>query len=387
MIPRRGFSNEEFESRLARAQALMCRQNIDVLLLTTEPDIRYFTGYLTRFWESPTRPWFLLVPQSGSPIAIIPSIGADLMGSTWIDDIRTWDSPAKDEEGLSILIHSLKDIAGLKGRIGIPSGPETHMRMPLESYHRIAKNLEIGSLRDDAGILQDLRMVKSKAEIEKIKRACEIAGAAFDAVPKMCRAGATLESVFRSFQAKCLDSGADWVSYLAGGADRDGYADVISPANEKALRQGDILMLDTGLVWDGYFCDYNRNFAIGKPSELADDCQKKLMHAVYAAQEMAKPGIMASDLFHAMKRIVSTDEIAAATGRMGHGLGMQLTERPSLMATDHTIIEEGMVLTLEPVIETGDGKIMVHEENIVITSHGSEYLTNLASEELTQCEA
>jgi Xaa-Pro aminopeptidase len=84
MTPGRGFDRSEFEARTARAQALMADHGLAALLLTTEPEVRYFTGYLTRFWESPARPWFLLVPASGAPIAVIPSIGAELMGQTWI---------------------------------------------------------------------------------------------------------------------------------------------------------------------------------------------------------------------------------------------------------------------------------------------------------------
>ncbi len=76
MTPARGFERSEYEGRVARAQARMAQAGIEALLLTTEPEVRYFTGYLTRFWESPTRPWFLLVPASGAPIAVIPSIGA-----------------------------------------------------------------------------------------------------------------------------------------------------------------------------------------------------------------------------------------------------------------------------------------------------------------------
>ncbi|MEL7140424.1 MAG: aminopeptidase P family N-terminal domain-containing protein, partial [Pseudomonadota bacterium] len=63
----RGFPPEEYASRLARAQALMAEHGLGALLLTTEPEIRYFTGFLTRFWESPTRPWFLVVPAMGRP--------------------------------------------------------------------------------------------------------------------------------------------------------------------------------------------------------------------------------------------------------------------------------------------------------------------------------
>ena len=84
----RGFPDKEFEARTTRAQKLMADAGLSALLLTTETEVRYFTGYLTRFWESPTRPWFLIVPASGKPVAVIPSIGADLMGQTWIDDIR-----------------------------------------------------------------------------------------------------------------------------------------------------------------------------------------------------------------------------------------------------------------------------------------------------------
>jgi putative spermidine/putrescine transport system permease protein len=86
MTPGRGFDRSEFEARTARAQALMADHGLAALLLTTEPEVRYFTGYLTRFWESPARPWFLLVPASGAPIAVIPSIGAVLSWFVyWLD--------------------------------------------------------------------------------------------------------------------------------------------------------------------------------------------------------------------------------------------------------------------------------------------------------------
>jgi Xaa-Pro aminopeptidase len=62
-------------------------------------------------------------------------------------------------------------------------------------------------------------------------------------------------------------------------------------------------------------------------------------------------------------------------GRLGHGLGMQLTEWPSIIARDHTVLVEGMVLTLEPSVNLIGEKIMVHEENIVIREHGAEFLS------------
>ena len=80
-IPPRGFENKEFEMRMQRVQARMSDEKMDAILLTTEPDVRYFTGFFSQFWESPTRPWFVLLPLSGKPIAVIPEIGAAGMDS------------------------------------------------------------------------------------------------------------------------------------------------------------------------------------------------------------------------------------------------------------------------------------------------------------------
>ena len=90
MAPPRGFAYQEFEARTARAQAAMARRGVEGVLLTSEAEIRYFSGFHTLFWQSPTRPWFLYLPASGKPIAIIPEIGAALMRRGWLKDIRTW---------------------------------------------------------------------------------------------------------------------------------------------------------------------------------------------------------------------------------------------------------------------------------------------------------
>ena len=75
ILPERGFAKEEFEQRLIRAQKIMKSYKLDGLLLTSPQNIRYFTGYDSQFWESPTRPWFVVVPSSGKPIGIVPDIG------------------------------------------------------------------------------------------------------------------------------------------------------------------------------------------------------------------------------------------------------------------------------------------------------------------------
>jgi Xaa-Pro aminopeptidase len=69
-------------------------------------------------------------------------------------------------------------------------------------------------------------------------------------------------------------------------------------------------------------------------------------------------------------------------GRLGHGLGMQVTEWPSHTANDDTVIEQNMVLTLEPGLLWAPGKAMVHEENLVVTAHGAQWLSRRAAPEL-----
>jgi len=375
----RGFEQSEFEARTKRAQALMAQHDLAALLLTTEQEVRYFTGYLTRFWESPTRPWFLIVPASGKPVAVIPSIGAALMRQTWIDDIRTWSSPDLKDDGVTLLADTLNEIVP-DCHIGTPDMHETHLRMPLKDMRRLSRKVKLAS---DFGIIRSLRMVKSDAEIAKIARACEIAGSAFARVSEIATEGVPLETVFRKFQMLCLEEGADWVPYVAGGADQGGYADVISPASEMPLSAGDVLMLDTGLVWDGYFSDFDRNWSIGPASQAVKDAHARLIEASDAAFEVARAGATAADLFHAMNDVLTRDAEGTDAGRLGHGLGMSLTEWPSLIPSDNSVLEPGMVLTLEPGISVGN-KILVHEENIVITDSAPYFLSPRKTAELPE---
>ncbi|MRU17021.1 aminopeptidase P family protein [Roseovarius sp. A21] len=371
----RGFSDEEFRERVARAQARMDKAGLGALLLTTEADVRYFTGYLTRFWESPCRAWYLIVPASSDPIAVIPSIGAALMRATWINDVRTWPAPDPLDDGVSRLAEALREVGG---PVGLPSHQGTVARMPLADLEAVKAQSGL-TFTDDRGIVAGLRAIKSEAEIAKIARACAIAGRAFGRVGEIAMPGVPLSRVFRDFQRLLLEEGADWVPYLAGGAGPEGYADVISPASEAPLVVGDVLMLDTGAVWDGYFCDYDRNFAIGHATDIQCAAHARLVEATQAGLEAARPGVRACDVWRAMADVVGTGEDA---GRLGHGLGMQLTEGLSLTAEDQTTLLPGMVITLEPGIETIGGKIMVHEENIVITEGAPRALSPLATVDL-----
>ena len=381
---RQVFPEREFRDRLGRLQAAMATDGLDALLLTSPPDIFYVTGFLTRFWESPARPWFVVVPATGDPVSVIPSIGADLMRRTWITRIRIWEAPDPRDDGVGLLTDTLCALVPEKGRIGLPMGAETHLRMPLGNYEALRRRIAPRSLVDATQAIHRTREIKSGAEIDRIRTTCTIAGRAFDRVPDIAAPGRPLDAVFRDFQVALLEEGADWVAYLAGGAGPDGYGDVISPAGPQPLACGDVLMLDTGAVRDGHFCDFDRNFAIGSASDTARRTHAALWQATEEMLHTLRPGHRACDAHAMLTEALTRHGATPGGGRLGHGLGLSLTEWPSFTPLDRTELREGMVLAIEPGAVTAPGRLMVQEENIVLRAHGPELLSPRTPETLPE---
>lgn len=381
--PTRGFPEQEFAARTDAAQQMMQAQGLDAILVMTEPEVRYFTGFLTPFWQSPTRPWFLVIPSTGKPIAVIPTIGAAVMERTWLDDVRTWSSPNPEDEGISILLDVLRRVTSNNKSIGIPMGPETHIRMPLLDFERIKSSLPDHRFEDASAIIRHLRMTKSEAEIEKIQYVCALMSTVFETLPNFVHVGMTEIEIFREFKKASLDQGVDDVAYLVGGTCPGGLEDIISPPSGRQCAVGDVLMLDTGATFDGFFCDFDRNYAFGHAGDAVKRAYETVFQATEAGLAVARPGATCEDIFHAMQSVMDAGgALGNDVGRIGHGLGMQLTEWPSHRPGDKTKLKEGMVITLEPGMEFVPGKVMVHEENIVIRNGAPELLSRRAAAEL-----
>lgn len=381
--PPRGFPQDEFEARAERLQTRMSEAGIDLLLLTTEPDVRYLSGFDTPFWHSPTRPWFLLLPAVGAPTAVIGEIGATAMAATWVTDIRTWPAPRPTDDGVTLLAATIRELASNRGSVGVPMGPETHLRMPLSDWSRLRELLPALHFVDATPTIAAVRTIKSATEIAKIRHICQRTGDAFDSLPDIANEGVELSTVFRRFRIDLLNRGADDVPYLVGAAGPGGYPDVISPPTDQPLRPGDVLMLDTGAVHDGYFCDFDRNVAIGRADDAAFRAYDTLHRAVDAGLAAIRPGVRCAELFTAMAGAIETAGYRAGNiGRFGHGLGTQLTEWPSHTPTDQTLLNPGMVITLEPALTIAPDRTMVHEEDVLVVAHGAELLTRRAAPEL-----
>ncbi len=381
--PSRGFSQAEFEQRTARVQRKMRDLKIDGMLLTTEPQLRYFTGFLTQFWHSPTRPWFLLVPLEGKPVAVIPTIGVAGMQQSWIDDIRSWSSPQPGDDGISLLTATIQELPRRFGRLGATLGTESILRMPVRDFQRLQADLGDIEITDCAEMMLRLCSVKSEAEVEKIRYVCELASDSFNALPQMIQSGQSEREILRDMRIDLLQRGADHTPYIVSASGPDGYGDIIMGPSDRILESGDIMIIDTGTIYDGYFCDFDRNYAFGEASDKAKRAYDTVYHSTDAGFAAARPGATTTDVWQAMWSILEAGgAMGNDVGRMGHGLGAQLTEWPSLTATDDTPLEEGMVITLEPGMEFEPGKLMVHEENIVITGDGAQWLSKRAAADM-----
>jgi len=383
LAPERGFPQSEFEQRTARAQAMMAELKIDAMLLTTEPNVRYFSGFFTQFWLSPTRPWFLLVPLQGKPIAVIPTIGMVGMLDTWIDDVRCWSSPQPGDDGISLLSSTIQGLPARYGRIGVSLGTESHLRMPAQDFQVLRDKLAATEIVDCSRLLLELCSIKSDAEVEKIKYVCELTSDSFNALPEFARIGDSEREVVQSMRMDLLKRGADSTPYIVSASGPDGYDNIIMGPTDRKLQNGDLLIIDTGTVFDGYYCDFDRNYAFGHASDNAKRAYETVFKSTDAGFEAARPGATTSDLWRAMWSVLETGGAEGNdVGRMGHGLGAQLTEWPSITATDNTELKPGMIMTLEPGMSYDNGKQMVHEENILITGSGAIMLSKRAAADL-----
>ncbi|HET7264201.1 MAG TPA: Xaa-Pro peptidase family protein [bacterium] len=376
------FERAEFERRLERARALMIRHRFDALLCTAPANIRYFTGFDTRFWESPTRPWFVVVPLVEDLIAVVPEVGASVMARTWARDIRTWPAPRPDDDGTTLLAAALAGLTRRFGRAGAELGREMSLRMPVTQFLDLRERVPV-ELADGSPCLWESRMVKTEAEVERIRRICGMAGEAYAALPAAGRAGDSERDACRRLRADLVGRGADAIPYIAGVSGPGGVPEIIGAPTDRRLRNGDVLFIDIGATCDGYFCDFDRNYAVGKISARAVKAHETVWDATEAGIRAARPGATAEDVWRSMAAVLSAGgSIGNNVGRLGHGLGLQLTEPPSNMPGDRTVLHPGMVLTIEPGMEYAPGKMIVHEEDVVITPGGCELLTPRAPKEM-----
>ena len=326
---------------------------------------------------------FDLMLATGQYIEIDPGTATDASDeATWIDTVHSWYSPHPNDDGVSLLCDTINQLPRRFGKLGLPLGSESYLRMPARDFQRLRDGIDL-ECSDCMSMITHQLSIKSGAEIDRIRHVCELTSQSFIALPEFAHCGDLEREVVRAMRIDLLQRGADHTPYIVSASGPDGYDDIIMGPGDRELESGDILIIDTGTVYDGYFCDFDRNYAFNQASDRARRVYQTIYESTEAGFSTARPGATTTEVWQAMWAILEQGGAQGNTvGRMGHGLGAQLTEWPSLSATDHTVLEAGMVMTLEPGMNYADDKMMVHEENILITESGADWLTLRAAEEL-----
>jgi Xaa-Pro aminopeptidase len=241
-------------------------------------------------------------------------------------------------------------------------------------------NIEIA---DASSCIWEIRMVKTEAEVARIKHICEIVSDAYAAVPELVNMGDSEREACRTLRIDILKRGADSVPFLPGISGPGGVPQIVCGPSDRIIGEGDVLFFDSGSTYDGYYSDFDRNYAVGQISDEAKRAQDAVWLATEAGINAAVVGGTTDQLYSVMSKVLEdAGSLGNNVGRLGHGLGMQLTEPPSNMPGDGTVIKAGMVLTIEPGMEYAPGKMIVHEENLVVTPDGPQLLTKRAPREM-----
>lgn len=375
------FPKEEYLKRLDNIHKKLENENIDAIVITSPANFRYFSGLDSNFWESPTRPWFLIISKNGKIKALVPSIGLSAIESTFIKDIEVWQSPNPKDEGTSLLKKIIKTFPK-NSNIGFELGMETYLRMSVKEFLKIKKDLQEYNFIDSTNIVWSLRKIKSDLEIKNIEKVCSITSKVFNNLINKISLGMSEREIATIFKKDLINNGVDYIMYLSCASGINGYNQIICNPSEKKIGDGDILIIDTGSTLNGYYCDFDRNFGFGNINQKSLDAYNKLWNATEKTLEIIKPGISCKEVYESLSKNLFSKNVKSNVGRMGHGFGLQLTEPPSIMIDDNTILEKNMILALEPSIEIENDLMLVHEENILITQNGNRLLSSRTPKEL-----
>ncbi|WFU40024.1 Xaa-Pro peptidase family protein [Bradyrhizobium sp. CB82] len=384
-IPYVPFDRTEYENRVEHARRLMKRYGFDALLVTSEHNWRYFVDDISTTPSSTTRPRFLLIPLSGEAVGIVPGSFDEFYGqTTWVKNYRTWAGPNPKDEGVSTLAKALNDLP-TTAKIGTELGAESRLGMPVGDFLRVVDAIQPRTFVDASDpIFTPLRMIKSPAEIERMRTVNGIASVVFDKLAPKLRQGMTEREVCRLYELECFLLGVDKTLKINCNSGRGGYTRCFGVPTDKILSRDDLLFIDQGFLFNFYFSDFNRHFAFGVPDQNTVDAYKLVWEATEVGVGAVRPGIPISDIYAAMSGVLNSKESqrkVTSIGRMGHSMGLWMPELPSVHPEDKTLLKPGMIINIEPSTNypsyfDGTPKLMIHEEVVVVTENGSELLTS-----------
>ncbi len=383
------FPKAEYENRWERAREKMAAEGLDALFITEAGNFTYFSGGHGDF--SFSRPTIMMLPQKGNPVLIVHDFFEhSQQRESWVDDIRTYASFGAIP---SDMLKATWGELGLNtGRIGAELGNEQRLGLPYNDFVRMTKELPGADFIDASDLLWGVRMVKSEAEVECMRKACAISSQAFEKCFHSVKPGMTEKDAATLVYDTAVELGGAAVWTLSNSGPYNYESGFLPNPSEHALEAGNLLWIDTGCKVNGYSSDFSRIAAIGEPSAE----QKKMYDTVNGISNTAvaaiRPGTKASDLSRlcnqkfeqaGLKDFWGEGDCSSVqsnqAGRVGHGIGMATTEPPHIALFDDTELKAGMVVTIEPTVVTHYGHFNI-ESNVLVTEDGPEVLSTATTE-------
>ncbi|MBN1889872.1 MAG: aminopeptidase P family protein [Thermoflexales bacterium] len=360
--------------RISKLTELARAGGMDCVAIMPGVNMVYLSGLAFHLSERPT---LALFPTGlgERPALILPALEATKPGA---GPVRVdWQLfPWRDEEGAGGAFRQACEALRLGGRV-LAVEEQALRVLELELLQAGAPGLKLAAAEP---LLAGLRMRKSADELAHMRRAAEIAEAALADTLAVLRSGMTERQVAAELQIACLRHGTEGFPFeplvLAGANSALPHG----ATGDQVLQAGQLLLFDFGASAAGYASDITRTFALGTAGEL-DGELRKVYDIVLAANEAgraaARPGVPIQAVDRAARAVIARAGYGHYfTHRLGHGLGLSVHEPPYACEGDQTVLEEGMVFTVEPGIYLpGKGGVRI-EDDVVITAAGCESLTS-----------
>jgi Xaa-Pro aminopeptidase len=235
------------------------------------------------------------------------------------------------------------------------------------------------------GLVEGLRAVKEPEEVEVMRRASALSDEVFAALAQERFSGRTERELAWWIERSFREGGAEGVSFEAFvGAGATASSPHGVPA-DTPIEPGALVVVDAGCVLDGYCSDCTRTFAVGEISERQQELYALCLEAQAAGLEAVAAGVSGRDADAASRSVIEEAGLGWAYGHgMGHGVGLQIHEAPTLRPESTDVLEAGNVVSVEPGIYIPDESVGVRIEDVVlVTDDGCERLTHFTKDPVT----
>lgn len=249
------------------------------------------------------------------------------------------------------------------------------------NFYTQLKKLGSEELVPTTKVIERLRMVKTEAEVSSIRKAAEISDAAFTYIQGVIRPGVSEKKIAAELDYFMKKQGAEngAFAYIVASGARGALPHGM--ASNKKIEQGDMVTLDYGAVYNGYVSDMTRTLAVGEPEVKLIEIYDIVNEALSLTLEEIKVGMTAKEVDSIARDYIGEKGYGDYFGHgLGHGIGLNVHEDPFFSQSGEDILQEGMVVTIEPGIylpEVGGVRI---EDDLLIKEDGNEILTKSSKE-------